>query len=98
MAKKDDNQLAPTNWPILTKNNQVLNTGTAQTIYQGQTPVLKYDPKNSNYSINLSTDTLQTEIAKGFTKLGAYQTTFHYTLQESEASPSTVAPVIKVAH
>ncbi|NVY96706.1 hypothetical protein HU830_05985 [Lactobacillus sp. DCY120] len=96
MAEKADNQLAPTNWPILTKNNQALNTGTAQTIYQGQTSVLEYAPKNPNYSIDLLTDALQTEIAKGVTRLGAYQTTLHYTLQDLSASPSTTAPAIKV--
>ncbi|WP_228765855.1 BspA family leucine-rich repeat surface protein [Bombilactobacillus apium] len=96
--KKADNQLASTNWPILTKNNQALNTGTAQTIYQGLAPVLKYDPKNLNYSINLPTDSLQTEIAKGVTKLGACRTTLHYTLQDGPASPSTTAPAIKVGH
>ncbi|NVY96317.1 hypothetical protein HU830_03910 [Lactobacillus sp. DCY120] len=75
MAKKDDNQLAPTNWPILTKNNQALNVGTVQTIYQGQTPVLKYDPKNLDYPVSLPVDTLQVKLtAFSATKLGAYQT------------------------
>ncbi|NVY96359.1 hypothetical protein HU830_04120 [Lactobacillus sp. DCY120] len=70
----------------------------AQTIYQGLAPVLKYDLKNSNYSSNLPTNSLQIEIAKGVTKLGAYQTTLHHTLQNRPASPSTTAPAIKVGH